>query len=177
MNWRSRTLLYASVVLPLLSLTACRRLFANPDALHLQKAEELSRQGQYDAAIEEYQAHMRYRLRLKDRPEWENPYFYLILIGDLELGRGKPDAALRTYVEAEEAGVDTNLISDRYRSLARWYEEKGELERAVDILKTRREKDPILIDAMLDRISKAIVAREANREERGGISAEKRRNY
>lgn len=158
----------SSYLVPLLTLllilTSCNRLFVNPDALHLQAAEEFSRKKEYDKAIEEYRAHIRYRLAIKERPEWENPYFYLVLIGDLQLIESKADAALSTYLEAEQQGVDPNLISDRYRSLASWYEDRGSLEKAVSLLKSRRNKDPILIDAMLDRLSKSIVAREQSAE-------------
>ena len=49
---------------------------------------------------------MHYRLGRKDRPEWENPYFYQILMGDIQLSRGQPDEALAMYQEAEKNGVD-----------------------------------------------------------------------
>ncbi|NDC36613.1 MAG: hypothetical protein EBZ48_01020 [Proteobacteria bacterium] len=137
--------------------TGCA-LFQNPGSRHLMKAEEFSRQEQYDKAIEEYRQHMQYRLALEKRPEWENPYFYLILIGDLQLIQDKPADARLSLQEAESRGVDVNLISDRYRSLAHWYEKKGDLNMAFTILKERREQDPILFDAMLDRIAKKIVA-------------------
>lgn len=151
-----------------LILSGCSSWFINQDTLHLMKAEELSRQGKYPEAISEYEQHMRHRLELKKRPEWENPYFYLILIGDLELMQDKPEVALQRYQEAEQKGVDSNLISDRFRSLAHWHETRGRLEHAVSLLKERREKDPILIDAMLDRLSKQIVAKEEMAEKHHG---------
>jgi hypothetical protein len=151
------TLVAVTLVAAATSLGGCA-LFRNPDSLHLMKAEEFSRQEQYDKAIEEYRLHMRYRLSLEKRPEWENPFFYLILIGDLQLLQDKPDQARATLEEAEKQGVDVNLVSDRYRSLAHWYEKKGDLDTAFSILKGRREHDPILFDAMLDRIAKLIVA-------------------
>ena len=148
------------IALTLFTLSGCRSWLINPETLHLMKAEEFSRQGKYPEAISEYELHMRHRLELKKRPEWENPYFYLILMGDLELLQDKSEVALQRYEEAEAKGVDSNLISDRFRSLAHWHETRGRLEYAVSLLKKRREKDPILIDAMLDRLSKQIVAQE-----------------
>lgn len=135
-------------------------LFQNPDSQHLMKAEEYSRQEHYDKAIDEYRQHMHYRLGLTKRPEWENPYFYLILIGDLQLIQDRPTEARATLQEAEQHGVDANLISDRVRSLAHWYEERKDFSTAFALLQERREQDPILFDAMLDRIAKRIVAEQ-----------------
>lgn len=103
---------------------------------------------------------MNERLRVKDRPEWENPYFYLILIGDIQLGQDQPGDAQATYDEAEKKGVDDALVSDRYRSLALWYEQHGNLQKAASTLTARRSHDPIIFDSILDRVSKAIVAQE-----------------
>lgn len=100
------------------------------------------------------------RLEVRDRPEWENPYFYLILIGDIQLGQGDPIAARQSYDDAEKAGVDVALISDRYRSLAVWYEKQNRLKEAVEILKSRRDKDPLIFDSILDRVLKALTAQE-----------------
>ena len=141
-----------------LLLAGCHEMFG--PAVHLKNAEQYSRQQNYDKAIEEYRAHIADRLHVHNRPEWENPYFYLILIGDLQLLQEKPEEALKSYNEAEADGVDTSLVSDRYRSLAHWYETRGNFEKAVEILKIRREQDPILFDAMLDRVSKEIVHEE-----------------
>lgn len=126
----------------------------------LQKAEELSRQKRYADAIVAYHEHMNERLAIRNRPEWENPYFYLILIGDIELGTDKPEDALNSYLEADQKEVDKYLVSDRIRSVARWYEEKNEYDKALQVLIKHREKDPLLFDAMLDRINKAKTARE-----------------
>jgi len=127
---------------------------------YLESAEELSRQGKTDEAIAQYRAHIDERLAVKDRPEWENPYFYLLLIGDLQLHSGQPDSAIATYEEAEQKEVHASLVSDRYRSVARWYETQGKLQEAAAILQRFRSRDDLLFDSMLDRISKQIVLNE-----------------
>lgn len=141
----------------LLLLSGC--LFS-PGETELQRAEELSRQKKYPEAIASYRKHMEERLALSSRPEWENPFFYLILIGDIQLGIGQPEEALTSYLEAEESKVDIYLVADRLRSVARWYEEKGEYDKAMKLLLTHRDRDPLLFEAMLDRVSKAKTLKE-----------------
>lgn len=143
-----------------LILNFCGCLLFSPGPSKLQKAEELSRQKKYDQAISVYHEHMNERLALKDRPEWENPYFYYILIGDIELGTDKPEDALKSYVEADQKGVDDYLVADRFRSVARWYEDKGELDKAIELLLAHRDKDPLLFEAMLDRLNKTKTIQE-----------------
>jgi tetratricopeptide (TPR) repeat protein len=127
---------------------------------NLRLADELSREGKYEAAIDAYRKHMEYRLSITNRPEWENPYFYLLLIGDEYLHRGAPVKALEQYQEAERKEVHPTLISDRYRAVARWYEEHGELQRALDVLKQFRDRDSLLFDAMADRVARTLTERE-----------------
>lgn len=137
---------------------------------HLERADELSRKGEYKEAIDEYRAHMQYRLSVIKRPEWENPYFYLILIGDIQLGSGDVAAAEASYREAQEQQVDPYLISDRFRGIARWYEEKGDLKTAISILERYRSLDPMLYESMLDRISKDLTEKE-DRERSGAAQS------
>jgi tetratricopeptide (TPR) repeat protein len=127
---------------------------------YLQQAEELARQNKIDEAINAYRLHMHARLTLTDRPEWENPYLYLLLIGDLYLAKADINKAQESYLSAELNKVDAHLISDRFRALASWHEKQGDLEAAIAILTKNRERDPLLFDAMLDRISKDLVKRE-----------------
>ena len=122
----------------------------------IKYAEELASQGQYEEAISEYRAHMEERLAVKNRPEWENPYFYLLLIGDAYLAKGDATEALSSYEDAEKNGVHASLVSDRYRSVATWYEGKGELQKAFDALKKYRSRDTLLFDSMLDRIARTL---------------------
>jgi tetratricopeptide (TPR) repeat protein len=126
----------------------------------LEKAEELSREGKYQEAIEAYRSHMAFRLTVKKRPAWENPYFYLILIGDIQLGQGLIDEAEKSYVLAEENKVDAYLVSDRFRGIARWYEEQGKLTEAIAFLNRYRDRDPLLYESMLDRLAKDLTQKE-----------------
>lgn len=139
-------------------LLGCFDSFSGPE--RIRRADELTRQGEYDQAISMYREHMEDRLSVENRPQWENPYFYLLLIGDVQLGRGEPDAALASYEEAERMKVDAPLISDRYRAVGRWYEEHGQLQKAIDVLTKYRDRDSLLFDAMLDRIAKELTAQE-----------------
>lgn len=126
----------------------------------LERAERLLREEKYDQAIATYRDHMDRRLSVTGRPEWENPYFYLLLIGDVHLGREEVARALECYDEAARQGIHSSLISDRYRSVARHYEEKQQLKEAFELLRRHRELDTLLFDAMLDRIGKSITEQE-----------------
>lgn len=142
------------------SISACRVFAPRSASETLSKAEEALRQNQYDRAIALYQQHMQRRLKQEDRAEWENPYFYELMIGDIELKADKPDQALKSYQRAQEKQIDLALISDRYRYLASWYESKGQRKLALEILSRYRSLDPLLFDAMADRIAKDLVHAE-----------------
>lgn len=149
------------IIFTSLSLQYCKPLISNTGFglgghQRLKQAEELLRQDKFDQAIEAYQEHMQERLSSKNRPDWENPYFYYLLIGDIELGRGQVSKALAAYEFASKNNIHSSLISDRYRFVASWYEARGEYDDAIDILKKHRDLDPLLFDAMLDRIAKHI---------------------
>jgi tetratricopeptide (TPR) repeat protein len=122
----------------------------------LLDAEELSSEGKHDEAIAAYQEHIANRLEVADRPEWENPYFYLLNVGDIELSRGNVDKALAAYEEAAREKVDLPLVADRYRAVASWYEEHGQLQKSLEILTKYREKDPLIFDSMLDRVAREL---------------------
>jgi hypothetical protein len=154
MKTQRATLLIKILMVLLFSFSIGGCLFASRPS-ELQRAEELSRQKKYPEAIAAYRSHMQQRLKIHDRPEWENPYFYLILIGDIELGTNKPQEAFAAFIEAESKGVDSYLVSDRIRSVARWYEDHSELDKAIEVLMAHKAKDPFLFEAMLDRINKS----------------------
>lgn len=128
----------------------------------LSRADELTREGKYDEAIAAYEEHIQDRLADISRPEWENPYFYLLNIGDIELARNEPEKALKQYEEAEAKGIALTLVSDRYRAVATWFESRGELQKALEVLTRYQSKDPLLFDSMLDRIARELTSNEAN---------------
>jgi predicted Zn-dependent protease len=104
--------------------------------------------------------HVEDRLADKDRPEWENPYFYYLIIGDIKLRDNKVKEALASYEFAEAKKIDVQLVSDRYRYVAQWYEKQGKPDLAMEVLKKYRERDPLLFDAVLDRVAREITRKE-----------------
>ena len=126
----------------------------------LRQAEEAARRQDWEQAMVNYRLHIDYRLSLKERPEWENPWFYLLMIGDIELGRDKPGEAVQNYEQAFERGVEKNLVSDRLRLAATWYEQHDRIPEALTLLTRHRDKDEILFDIMLDRLSRELTRRE-----------------
>lgn len=141
-------------------LTQCHGGLFSPRRSIVEEAEELTREQQFDQAIALYQRHIENRLKVADRPDWENPYLYLLAIGDLRLRQDKVAEAAAYYDQAEKKGVGAALVADRYRGLAVHFEERHELENAIEVLKKYRHLDPLLFDGMLDRLSKQIVAEE-----------------
>ena len=151
------------------NLLACRPFFFGGkykfgETKHLQEVEEALREDRFNDAIAAYQAHIEDRLAEDDRPAWENPYFYYLLIGDIELRRGEVDKALKAYELAESNGVADELVADRYRSVGRWYEEKQELQSAIEVLSRYKDRDPLLIEAILDRLAKELTRLEDSKE-------------
>ena len=153
----SKLFLYLLVIITCIFVPACRSMNSRNK---LDSAEELLRQDKYEEAIKLYKDHMNSRLTLKNRPEWENPYFYYLLIGDIELRRSNVSAAVENYKIAQVNGIHESLISDRFRYIASWYEEKGKLEEAINILKENRALDPLLFDAMLDRLARDLIKKQ-----------------
>lgn len=129
-------------------------------SIHLSEAEEQLRLKQYDKAIASYRSHIDHRLNAKEKQEWENPFFYLMLIVDIELKRDNIEGAKQALAEAEAKGVEVVLIADRWRSLARWYEMRGKPREAMELLQAHRQLDPLLFDSTLDRLAKKIVLLE-----------------
>lgn len=148
------------LLLPLAASTAVSCVTINYGSVQLQEADRFFREGRYEEAIAAYRTHMQNRLQVTNRPRWENPYFYLLLIGDAHLGKDDPFTALENYEEAERHDVSETLISDRYRAVARWYEQRGELTAALALLRRFRDRDSLLFDAMLDRVARSLTAQE-----------------
>lgn len=157
-----------SLILLLLTSTLIPLSGCSPHALYfwgsssyVELAEEAAAKDQIPEAIELYRQHIQRRLAATSRPAWENPNFYLISIADLQLKKDQVAEAIATIREAEAAQVDRNLISDRYRQVAEHHEKKGELAKAMELLKEKRELDPLIYDNYLDRLAKEITEREA----------------
>jgi len=131
----------------------------------LKQAEEFARMGQHQQAITSYANHIQERLKLENRAEWENPYFYYLLIGDLYLKMDQLDNAQRSYEYAEQKGVHESLVSDRYRFLAHWYEERGDYLTALEILARYRDRDPLLFDVIKDRVAREAVYQEDSKSQ------------
>jgi tetratricopeptide (TPR) repeat protein len=148
-----------SIILPFLVLILCCSCQYRKESFR-SRAEKLTAEKQYAQAIEAYQRHIEHRLSLADRPEWDNPYIYLLDIGDLYLEQGQVNRAIETYELAEEKEVRSEFVNDRYRHIAAWYEKQQQREKALEILNQYRSRDPLLFDLMMDRIAKDIVAYE-----------------
>ncbi len=126
------------------------------------QAEIAMEEGRYDDALESYRAHRDNRLEASDRPEWENPHFYTLLMGDVELRRGDPEAALRLYTKADQERISPSLIDDRYRAVAAWHLQNEQFDKALEVLKTHRGRDPLLFDAMLDKVAKRMTLKDVH---------------
>ena len=153
------------IILTTLIFSGCIFRAFDPDRIdsysrHLRRAEQHQRQKNYGLAILDYKAHIQSRLDDSVRAEWENPYFYYLIIGDLYLKQENVDLALKSYDYADNKGVDSGLISDRYRMVANWLTSKGEYKQAIELLNKHRNKDELLYDMMLDRLAREMVALE-----------------
>lgn len=131
-----------------------------PASRYLRQAEEAARQGEIEQAKKHYLRHIQFRLDYQERPEWENPYFYHLLIGDLYLNEANVSEALSHYQKAYDEGVEVGLVADRFRQIASLYENQGEHQQAIDFLSQHRELDPLLFDLMRDRIAREMVQSE-----------------
>lgn len=153
---------YLLAVCLLLSNSCGPSLRPNPSAA--TRAESLAEEGKVDAAIAAYREHIELRLADPRRPESENPYFYLLMIGDLYLASGRIELAREAYEEARNKAVDQALTAERLRRFATHFEKKGLLEQAISELRQYRELDPLMFDSEIDRLHKLFIAREREKE-------------
>jgi len=100
------------------------------------------------------------RIRTEGRLAGENPYFYLILIGDLHLDLDEPKKALQNYLEAHSRSVAHELVVSRIRRVALYYSERSNYAAALNLLATFRELDAEIFDATIDRIHRESVKSE-----------------
>jgi tetratricopeptide (TPR) repeat protein len=127
---------------------------------HARIAQELTTEKKYSEAIAEYQKHIDVRFKVKNRDPNENPYFYYLLIGDLYLKLNDPKTAEDFYRRAHKSEVPLPFITDRYRLLAKWHEENGDVEKSMAILNAHKELDPLLFNAAIDDLHKKTIADE-----------------
>lgn len=130
-----------------------------------EQADTLSKRQQYDEAIEAYWKHIRLREGVENKPDWENPYIYLLDIGDIYLAMSNFEKALETFELAETKGVKPGYVNDRLRYVGTLYEEQGELHKAIEHLQKYRDRDEILFDLMLNRLARQIVTQEEQHQE------------
>lgn len=126
----------------------------------LSKAQELESSGSYAEARDAYEKY--FAQLLEQNYKTPNPYFYQVIIGDLELKLGNPDLALERYQTAIEHDVNKGLLSDRIRLLADWWENAGEADRSLALFQQYRFLDPQSFDYELSQLHRRIVAREQN---------------
>lgn len=155
---RTALIMALSVLLCMLSCVRVTHRYETPAA----RADALKEQGKYEEAIKAYRAHLAQRIAQRG-PE-ENPYFYLLLIGDCYIAMDQLQEAEESYREAHAQEVDKALVADRFRRLADWYENENELENAMALLQKYRHLDPLLFDLEIDRLHKAYVRRELQAE-------------
>ncbi len=136
------------------TLSGERPTASSATASKVSEARIFAESGEYQHAIESYQQHINDRLEEKNRPKWENPYFYELLIGDLQLLDNNPKEARTSYEKAESQQVERELVADRYRKLARWLFQNGNTSEALSLIEEKKHLDPLLFDSLGDRISR-----------------------
>lgn len=146
-------------LLILLALEGCM-LFPTNRPSHAQLAGELREEGKFDEAIAHYRAHIADRVASPSRATDENPSFYLVLIGDIELQRGDREAAKAAYATARSEQVGKELVGDRYRLLAESYAKDHRYEDGIAVLKEGRDLDPLLFDIAIDDLHKRSLQEE-----------------
>lgn len=149
-----------AIIIPVTAISGLGCVHVGSSSDLIAQADSDLEHGRYEEALEGYRRHRDERLTATDRPEWENPHFYTLLMGDVELRRGDPEAALRLYTQADQEQLLSSLVADRYRALAVWHLDHGQFDKALDVLKAHRTRDPLLFDAMLDRVAKQMTRQE-----------------
>lgn len=143
----------AAMVIACLSLSSCVVFSYYSSETDLMRADKLMRDKKFPDAIQAIERHVAARLKIENRPDWENPYFHYLTIGDIYLQMGEPEKAVSAYELAEKKGVETTLVGDRYRYVASWYEKQGKLREAIAFLEKYRDRDQLMMDLMLDRLA------------------------
>ena len=152
-------LFLSSLLLSNLILSSCSTNFR----YFLEKAEAAEKSKEYSKAIEYYNKHIEFRNN-DSKPPKENPYFYLLMVGDLYLKNEQPIEAKDTYIKAVDKEVSKPLCAERIRNIAKYYSEKSNYEEAFKILEEYRELDPLLFDLDKDNLHKEYVLTQESAE-------------
>lgn len=131
---------------------------------HRRTAEKLKMEGKLDEAIAEYEKHIAERGSASSKFPGENPSFYYIMIGDLHLRQDRPELALDAYLKAHDDGVMQEFIVDRIRQVSGYYEQREQLQAAIELLSKYRDLDPLLFDWDIDRLHKKSVSQEVKED-------------
>ena len=131
---------------------------------YLEKAEAAEQSKEYSKAIGYYNKHIEFRNN-DSKPPKENPYFYLLMVGDLYLKNEQPIEAKDTYIKAIDKEVSKPLCAERIRNVAKYYSEKNNYEEAFIILEKHRELDPLLFDLDKDNLHKEYVSTQEIEQE------------
>lgn len=130
---------------------------------HLGMAESAYEAKKYNQAINEYELHIKSRLESKSRPDWENPYFYELIIGDIELEKGNFSEAIIRYKIAEDNKVELERISTRILEVGKQQYQLGIRnndnilkKRAIKLLQDNAFRDSELYYWTLDKLVKQI---------------------
>ncbi len=61
--------------------------------------------------------------------------------------------------------MSEKLVTDRILSLTNWYEQNNQPEQGVRLLETHKDLDPLLFNAVIDRLNRQIIAAEQAQED------------
>ncbi len=120
----------------------------------LNKAELAFEENNYAEAVLLYDKHREERQNTKDRPSWENPSFYHLVVVESLLKLNKPEEAEARILLGIKEGVDNALIVDKLRLIAEWYVKNKDLTTAIDFLDKYHHLDEEYIDGIIDGLSK-----------------------
>lgn len=123
-------------------------------------ARNYESQENYEAAIRAYLKHI--AMRIDSSATGENPYFYYLLVGDDYLKLNNPSEAKIAYDTAKTNHVDSPLLVDRAKLLAKYYAKQNAFDQAINILNDYRELDQVSIDYEIDYIHKQMLEFEDN---------------
>ena len=144
----------------ILGTTSCS-LFSTRNELSLaRRAEQAQEAGNCEKAINLYNKHIEDRITQENKAEKENPWFYLIKIGDCQFEQNKETEALNTYLEAKSKKVYPDLIADRIMKVVDMRVKQKRYDDAINLLKDHREIDELKFDSRIDEIHKEIVVNE-----------------